>query len=97
MDNHYKIKSNRESGDGRYDISLIPRESKYPGIIMELKWKSGLEEEALEALSGEALRKIDDKRYDSEMSYDGVEKLLKLGIAFSGKKVKMRYSLDKFV
>ena len=90
MDNHYKIKSNRESGDGRYDISLIPRESKYPGIIMELKWKSGLDEEALEALSDEALRQIDDKRYDSEMSYDGVEKLLKLGIAFSGKKVRIK-------
>lgn len=90
MDNHYKIKSNRESGDGRYDIRLIPRENKYPGIIMELKWKSGLDEEALEALSDEALRQIDDKRYDSEMSYDGVEKLLKLGIAFSGKKVKIK-------
>lgn len=61
MDNHYKIKSNRESGDGRYDICLIPRESKYPGIIMELKWKSGLEEEALELLSNEALRQIHDK------------------------------------
>ena len=90
MDNHYEIKSNRESGDGRYDISLIPRENKYPGIIMELKWKSGLDEEALEALSDEALRQIDDKRYDSEMSYDGVEKLLKLGIAFSGKKVRIK-------
>ena len=90
MDNHYEIKSNRESGDGRYDISLIPREKKYPGIIMELKWKSGLDEEALEALSDEALRQIDDKRYDSEMSYDGVEKLLKLGIAFSGKKVRIK-------
>ena len=43
LDNQYKIKSNRESGDSRYDISLIPREKKYPGIIMELKWKSGLE------------------------------------------------------
>ena len=90
MDTHSEIKSNRESGDGRYDISLIPRESKYPGIIMELKWKSGLDEEALEALSDEALRQIDDKRYDSEMSYDGVEKLLKLGIAFSGKKVRIK-------
>ncbi len=37
MDNQYKIKSNRESGDGRYDICLIPRDKKYPGIIMELK------------------------------------------------------------
>ena len=42
MDNQYKIKSNRESGDGRYDISLFPREGRYPGIIMELKWKKDL-------------------------------------------------------
>lgn len=90
MDNHYKIKSNRESGDGRYDISLIPRENKYPGIIMELKWKSGLDEESLEALSDEALNQINDKKYDSEMRNDGVGKILKLGIAFSGKKVSIK-------
>lgn len=63
LDNQYRIKSNRESGDGRYDISLIPREKKYPGIIMELKWKSGLEEDELEKLSEEALCQIDEKRY----------------------------------
>lgn len=90
MDNHYKIKSNRESGDGRYDIGLIPRENKYPGIIMELKWKSGLDEESLEALSDEALNQINEKQYDSEMSRDGVGKILKLGIAFSGKKVRIK-------
>lgn len=90
MDNHYKIKSNREAGDGRYDISLIPRENKYPGIIMELKWKRGLDEESLEALSDEAIKQISDKKYDSEMSSDGVEKILKLGIAFSGKKVRIK-------
>ena len=90
MDNHYKIKSNRESGDGRYDISLIPREKKYPGIIMELKWESGLDEEALLALSDEALAQIEDKRYAAEMDYDNVEKILKLGIVFSGKKVKIK-------
>lgn len=90
MDDRYKIKSNRESGDGRYDISLIPRENKYPGIIMELKWKSGLDEESLEVLSDEALNQINDKKYDSEMSCDGVEKVLKLGIAFSGKKVRIK-------
>lgn len=39
MDNQYKIKSNRESGKGRFDIGLIPRDDKYPGMIMELKWK----------------------------------------------------------
>lgn len=39
MDNQYKIKSNRGSGKGRFDIGLIPRDDKYPGMIMELKWK----------------------------------------------------------
>ena len=42
IDNQYKIKSNRESGDGRFDVSLIPREKRYPGIILELKWKEKL-------------------------------------------------------
>ena len=90
LDNQYRIKSNRESGDGRYDISLIPREKKYPGIIMELKWKSGLKEGELEALSREALNQIDEKRYDSEMKEDGIDTVIKLGIAFSGKKVVVK-------
>ena len=90
MDNQYKIKSNRESGDGRYDISLFPREKKYPGIIMELKWKKGLETDELDALAKEALIQIDTKRYDHEMRENGVEDILKLGIAFSGKEVRIR-------
>ena len=48
------------------------------------------DEEALLALSDEALTQIDDKRYAAEMDYDNVEKILKLGIAFSGKKVKIK-------
>ena len=47
MDNQYKITFNRESGDGRYDISLMPREQRYPGIIMELRWNSNLNAENL--------------------------------------------------
>lgn len=90
LDNQYRIKSNRESGDGRYDISLIPREKKYPGIIMELKWKSGLEEAELEKLSIEALSQIDEKRYDLEIKEEGIENVIKLGIAFSGKKVVIK-------
>ena len=90
MDNQYKIKSNRESGDGRYDISLIPREKKYPGIIMELKWKSNLDEKSLEKLAQEALMQIDNKRYDAEMQQGGIGRILKLGIAFSGKQVSIR-------
>lgn len=87
MDNQYKIKSNRESGDGRYDISLIPRENGYPGIIMELKWKKALDEEALDELAEEALKQIDGLRYDTEMLEEGICDILKFGIAFSGKKV----------
>lgn len=90
VDNQYKIKSNRESGDGRYDISLIPREKKYPGIIMELKWKKGLDSEGLEVLAEEALVQINSKRYDLEMKEEGMEVILKLGIGFSGKKVRMK-------
>ena len=90
MDNQYKIKSNRESGDGRYDVCLIPREKRYPGIILELKWEKGLGEAALNSLADEALIQIDALRYDSEMKEDGIIDILKFGIAFSGKKVSVK-------
>ena len=92
MDNQYKIKSNRESGDGRYDISLIPRAGEYPGMIMELKSEKGLSDEELENLAVEALNQIKDKRYETEMQSEGVECILKLGIAFSGKRVIIKTS-----
>ena len=90
MDNQYKIKSNRESGDGRYDISLIPRENRYPGIILELKWKNGLSADSLDTFADEALTQIDNMRYDSEMKQEGINDILKFGIAFSGKKVRVK-------
>ena len=90
MDNQYKIKSNREAGDGRYDICLLPREDRYPGIIMELKWKKNLNADALSGLADEALAQIDEKRYDAEMKEDGITNILKFGIAFSGKKVSVK-------
>ena len=90
MDNQYKIKSNRESGDGRFDVSLIPREKRYPGIILKLKWKEKLSDVELEKWSNEALKQIGELRYDSEMKEDGITEILKFGIAFSGKKVCVR-------
>lgn len=89
MDNQYQIKSNRESGDGRYDICMIPREDKYPGIIMELKWKKNLSIEELELLAEEALQQIEEMRYDTEMKERQIQPILKLGIAFSGKNVRI--------
>lgn len=87
MDNQYKIKSNRESGKGRFDIGLIPRDDKYPGMIMELKWKKNLDDDELTLLADEALCQIHSMEYDSEMKSEGVKKILKFGIAFSGKNV----------
>ncbi len=89
MDERYRIRSNRESGDGRYDISLFPREGKYPGLIMELKWDRDLDDSELEVLVADALEQINEKGYDVEMQDEGVENIIKLGIAFSGKKVKI--------
>lgn len=87
MDNQYKIKSNRESGKGRFDIGLIPRDDKYPGMIMELKWKKNLDDKELTLLANEALCQIHSMEYDSEMKSEGIKKILRFGIAFSGKRV----------
>ena len=90
MDNQYRIRSNRESGDGRYDICMIPRDNKYPAILMELKWNKEQNEENLDALSAEALNQIYVKGYDAEIRTEGIADIIKFGIAFSGKKVKIR-------
>ena len=87
MDNQYKIKSNRESGKGRFGICLMPRNNKRPGMIMELKWKKNLDENELAFLADEAICQINSMEYDSEMKSEEIEKILKFGIAFSGKKV----------
>lgn len=90
MDNQYSIKSNRESGDGRYDISLVPRQTRYPGIIIEIKSGKNLSREALGRLADEALVQIENKRYETEMKENGIGVIIKLGIAFSGKQVEIK-------
>lgn len=88
-DNQYKIKSNRESGDGRYDICMIPGKKRYPGIIMELKQKKNADESELINLAEAALNQIEMQRYDAELKEEA-EAVLKFGIAFSGKKVVVK-------
>lgn len=92
MDNQYSISSNRESGDGRYDISLFPRKRRYPGIIMEIKCKNRITDGQLETLAEEALEQIDSKRYDMQMKQEEINDILKFGIAFSGKRVVVKMS-----
>ena len=89
MEGDYKIKSNRESGDGRFDICMFPKDAKNPGIIMEFKWKSNLEEKELVKEAETALNQIDEKRYDLDLQEDGISQIMKLGIAFSGKNVQI--------
>ena len=57
---------------------------------MELKWEKDLNDEELDALSAEAIEQINERRYDIEMRKEGVADIIKFGMAFSGKKVKIR-------
>ena len=89
LDNRYIITSNRESGEGRYDISLCPKDSKMPGIIIELKAEKDADEKELKELAKVALKQIIDKKYDTEMQTKGIKNVIKYGVAFSGKHVEI--------
>ena len=88
LQEHYYIHSNRESGYGRYDISIEPKEKNKAGFLLEFKIAKS--EEELEKKAKEALLQIQEKRYDSEMQERGIQEIVKLGIAFYGKKVKIK-------
>ena len=81
------LSSNRESGDGRYDIQLKPIKKNLPGVLIELKAEKNCTEEQLKILSQTALQQIIDKNYDTELTAAGIETIYKYGVAFSGKKV----------
>lgn len=83
------VTSNRESGDGRYDIQLKPIRRNLPGILIELKTEKNCTEEQLKKLSEIALKQIVDKKYDTELTAAGIETIYKYGVAFSGKKVEI--------
>ena len=92
--NNYIIKSNRESGFGRYDVMMIPKHStneagkKLPAIVLEFKVKKSSEKTLEEAVQA-AHRQIEEKRYDEEILALGIEKerIRHYGFAFEGKKV----------
>lgn len=89
LERHYFISSNRESGEGRYDIQMLPRTKSFPGVLMELKVGKSSEPETLKNLSVKALRQIRDKKYDTEMKAAGTEHIWKYGVAFCGKRVEI--------
>ena len=85
----YFVSSNRESGDGRYDIQLKPEKKNLPGILIELKASKDCNEEQLKKLSQTALKQIIDKKYDTELTRVGIKTIYKYGVAFSGKNVEI--------
>ena len=83
----YEIISNDESGYGRYDLAMIPIKSNEKAYLMEFKiskTKKGMEERAQKAL-----KQIDEKKYDTKLKARGIKNILKIGVAFYGKEVKV--------
>lgn len=83
------VTSNREAGDGRYDIQLMPKNAVLPGILIELKAEKHADAEQLKKLAAIALKQINDKNYAADMQSHGVKTIYKYGVAFSGKKVEI--------
>ena len=89
---NYIITSNRESGFGRYDIMLEPKDKqtqKYPGIVIEFKVINPRKENSLEETVEAALKQIEEKNYDAELINRGVNKenIHHYGFAFKSKEV----------
>ena len=89
MDSRFEIRSNRESGEGRYDIQLKPRIASLPGILIELKAAKTGDGTNLKAFAQAALDQIEEKQYAIELQANGVSSILKYGVAFRGKEVEI--------
>ena len=88
LNNRYYVRSNRESGDGRFDIQLIPKNSSLPGILMELKVSKD-ENADLRKLAEGALLQIKQNRYETEMISQGIKNIFQYGVAFRKKDVEI--------
>lgn len=89
LGNRYKIRSNRESGLGRFDIQLMPLTKGMPGFTFEFKHTKD-EHTDLSALADSALQQIEAKKYDTELRDNGVNSIISIGIAFRGKSTVVR-------
>ena len=89
LDNHYYVKSNEESGLGRYDVVIEPKNKNNRGFILEFKVVKN--EDNLEKVSEEAIEQITEKKYDVGLKDRGVKDVTFVGIAFCRKVVKVSY------
>lgn len=84
LGSQYKVRSNRESGLGRFDIELLPMVQGIPGFIFEFKHTKDINAD-LDSLANSALKQIEDMKYDTELNDFGVEDIVKIGVAFRQK------------
>lgn len=92
LSSKYYIRSNRESGDGRFDLQLEPKDKALPGIIMEFKSASTSEKGKLSDLAAEALAQTATMNYQRDLVERGVKDIIRYGIAFAGKDVEIKVS-----
>ena len=89
LEGEYITKSNIESGLGRYDFVIEPKNKAKRAYIMEFKSTDNIEK--LEEVSKEALEQIENKKYDVSLKQNGVKDITYMGIAFCGKQIKIEY------
>ena len=89
LEGEYITKSNIESGLGRYDFVIEPKNKSKRVYIMEFKSTDSVDK--LEEVSKEALKQIEDKKYDVTLKQNGVKDITYMGIAFCGKQIKISY------
>lgn len=92
LSDRYYISSNRESGEGRFDIQLEPKDKSQLGYIIEFKAGKNLSDTELADSASSAIQQIQSKKYSTDMEYHGIKKIGLFGIAFSGKRVAAKYA-----
>ena len=88
LDDYYEMKPNPETGYGRADIVLIPRNKKWSGYVLELK---RAKTKNLEKEAEKALEQIEEKKYDTLLINEGIKEIIKVGLVFDGKKAIAYY------
>ena len=89
LDEKYIVRSNIESGLGRFDCSLEPKDKKKPGFIIEFKATD--DESKLDKIAEEAMQQMMNKKYDTALEMTDTKEIIHIGIAFCGKQVKLKY------
>ena len=104
LKNEYEISSNNFAGKGRYDLLLKPKnlEKRKEGIILELKIVNSSQklseneiQKELEKECDIALKQIEEKKYSSVLKNAGIDNILKIGLAFFGKEVEVKFEKEK--